>query len=231
MSQSAANKHTSTFTSQLYKSRLVLLEWMEAQGFNIADHEGFSVNEVNAMRQQDQLDLLLTTEGADPATNTAATATAAAAGGAVKKVYIKYFLSKLLQLKNLQEMVDDLFYLEGVLTKQDTLYVVVKRITDSLQSAVAHLWETDGVHVVLVTLEQLQFNVLSHILVPKHRILSEAEQADVMRRFHITQLGEFPEISRFDPVATAIGLRPGQVCEIIRPSKTAITGLYYRVCV
>ena len=61
--------------------------------------------------------------------------------------------------------------------------------------------------------------------------LSEAEQADVMRRFHITQLGEFPEISRFDPVATAIGLRPGQVCEIIRPSKTAITGLYYRVCV
>ena len=42
---------------------------------------------------------------------------------------------------------------------------------------------------------------------------------------------QFPIISRFDPVAQSIGIRPGQVCEIIRPSKTAIIAPYYRVCV
>ena len=41
----------------------------------------------------------------------------------------------------------------------------------------------------------------------------------------------FPDISRFDPVARVIGLRPGQVCHIIRPSKTAIEANYYRVCI
>ena len=41
---------------------------------------------------------------------------------------------------------------------------------------------------------------------------------------------QFPDISRFDPVAQVIGIRPGQVCEILRPSKTAITAPYYRIC-
>ena len=39
-----------------------------------------------------------------------------------------------------------------------------------------------------------------------------------------------PQISRYDPVAQAIGLRPGQICKITRPSKTAITSNYYRIC-
>ena len=42
--------------------------------------------------------------------------------------------------------------------------------------------------------------------------------------------GHFPDISRSDPVAKAIGIRPGEVCEIIRPSKTAISAPYYRIC-
>ena len=50
-------------------------------------------------------------------------------------------------------------------------------------------------------------------------------------KYNIIDLIHFPDISRFDPVARAIGLRPGQVCHIVRPSKTAITADYYRICV
>ena len=42
---------------------------------------------------------------------------------------------------------------------------------------------------------------------------------------------QWPEISRFDPVAQAIGLRPKKVCEITRASETAITSKYYRMCI
>ena len=42
---------------------------------------------------------------------------------------------------------------------------------------------------------------------------------------------QWPEISRFDPVAQAIGLRPKQVCKIIRSSETSITNEYYRICI
>ena len=41
---------------------------------------------------------------------------------------------------------------------------------------------------------------------------------------------QFPEISRFDPVAIAIGLRPSQVVEIIRSSPTALKTKFYRLC-
>ena len=54
---------------------------------------------------------------------------------------------------------------------------------------------------------------------------------EVKTRYNIAHSTQFPDISRFDPVALAIGMRPGEVCEIIRPSKTSITGVYYRVCV
>ena len=50
-------------------------------------------------------------------------------------------------------------------------------------------------------------------------------------KYNITDDAQFPDISRFDPVAKIIGIRPGQVCEIIRPSKTAIDGKYYRICI
>ncbi len=52
-----------------------------------------------------------------------------------------------------------------------------------------------------------------------------------MVRYNITDKSQFPQISRFDPVAKAICLRPGQVCKIIRPSKTAIETTYYRFCI
>jgi DNA-directed RNA polymerase subunit H (RpoH/RPB5) len=61
--------------------------------------------------------------------------------------------------------------------------------------------------------------------------MSEEEVQDVMFKYNITNKINFPDISRFDPVARVIGLRPGQVCKIIRPSKTAIEAFYYRVCV
>jgi DNA-directed RNA polymerase subunit H (RpoH/RPB5) len=68
-------------------------------------------------------------------------------------------------------------------------------------------------------------------LVPEHTIISDKDVDEVMKKYNIKNKTEFPDISRFDPVARAIGLRPGKVCKIIRPSKTAITTEYYRVCI
>ena len=74
------------------------------------------------------------------------------------------------------------------------------------------------------------FNILEHSLVPKHRILSNEEKDSIKKKYYIVNESEFPEISRFDPVAIAIGLRPNQLCEILRSSKTSITTFYYRLC-
>jgi DNA-directed RNA polymerase subunit H (RpoH/RPB5) len=129
-------------------------------------------------------------------------------------------------------MIDDLFNLEEVLTKEDTLMIVVKEeMNETTMNLLKHIWEQDGILIVIQSLKRLQFNVLDHTLVPEHRVLNQDEVLSVKNRYNIMDDSQFPDISRFDPIAQVIGIRPGQVCEIIRPSKTAIKGIYYRICV
>jgi DNA-directed RNA polymerase subunit H len=211
--------------SQIYKSRNVIIQLMDTQGYDITDHRGFSVNEVNTMKTNNQLDMIL--EKKKPKE---------VAGDDVpkdyKKIYIKYYLAKPLRPATLQEMIDDLFSVEEILTKKDTLFVIVKDgVNETLINAVKHIWESDSIFVILIPLKRLQFNILEHILVPPHRVLDEAEKIYIKNRYNMVNDAEFPELSRFDPVAQAIGIRPGQICEIERPSKTAISAPYYRICI
>jgi DNA-directed RNA polymerase subunit H len=129
-------------------------------------------------------------------------------------------------------MIDDLFNVEEILSKDDTLFIIVKdEVNETLVNTVKHIWETDKIFITIQPLKRLQFNILDHILVPSHRVLSINETIQIKNRYNIVNDVQFPDISRFDPVAQAIGIRPGEVCEIIRPSKTAISAPYYRICI
>ena len=216
---STAVQNTSSLISSIYKSRTILLELMGMQGYNTYEYEGFSVNEVNTMKVNNQLDMILEKNDEDVDLKRK------------PKIYIRYYLAKSLRPQNLQEMIDDLFNIEEVLSKHDTLFIVVKdEVNDTLINALKHIWEQEKIFIVIQNLKRLQFNILKHVLVPPHRILNSAEVLTVKKRYNVMNDGQFPDISRFDPVAQAIGIRPGQVCEIIRPSKTAISAPYYRMC-
>ena len=210
----------SSLTSAVYKSRSILLEQMRVQGFDVNDYSGFSVNEVNTMKTNNHLDMILEKLDEDPTTKTKS------------KIYIRYYLAKALRPANLQEMIDDLFSVEEILKKTDTLLIVVKaEVNETLINTLKHIWEQDKIFIIIQSLRRLQFNILNHVLVPHHRILSASETIQIRARYNIMSDGQFPDISRFDPAAQAIGIRPGEVCEIIRPSKTAISAPYYRICI
>ena len=215
------NTNATILTShQLYQSRKIILELMEKQGFDISGYENFSISEINAMKQNNQLDLLLETKSDEKTPSD------------TKKVYIRYCLAKTIRPANIQKMIDDLFITTELLKKTDTLYIIIKDpVNDTLMNELKDIWERDGIFIIIENIKQLQFNILKHVLVPPHLIMTDDEVTDVMTRYNIADKTQFPDISRFDPVARAIGLRPGQVCRILRPSKTAITTNYYRVCV
>jgi DNA-directed RNA polymerase subunit H (RpoH/RPB5) len=129
-------------------------------------------------------------------------------------------------------MIDDLFNLEQILTAEDTLFVIIKEeMNETLMNELKHIWEKDKIFIVVENINRLQFNILNHTLVPAHRIMDEEETNIIMQKYNITNIDQFPQISRFDPVARVICLRPNQLCHIIRPSKTAIEANYYRICV
>ena len=202
-----------SLVSQLYKSRKILLELLKRRGFDVKGYDNFSFSELRVMHANKQLDMLLT----NLATN--------------KKIYIKYHLTTKIRPPYVYDYVEDLFNLEEVLTPTDDLIIIIKdKVNDTSIKLMTNLYITEKIFCTMLTLKQLQFNILDHSLVPPHRILSTEEIDNIKNKYNITQNDQFPEISRFDPVAQAIGLRPDQVCEIIRGSKTAITTKYYRLC-
>lgn len=196
----------------IYKSRTNLLKLLKAQGYDVSQYDNFGMNEVHAMNSNKQLDMLVVKDSG-------------------QKAYVKYHLGKPLRRDNIVECVEDLYNLEKTLTKQDSLIIVMKgEMNDTNVSVLNQIWEQEGIHIVIFSLDRLQFNILEHSYVPKHTILSDEETQAMMMRYNVANTDMLPNISRYDPVAMAIGMRPGQVCCIERFSKTAVKTAYYRVC-
>ena len=217
MASSNAALISSGTISTLFKSRNTILALLEKQGFDITDYTDYGVSEIQTMYTNNQLDMLLSSiKDVRPQ----------------KKVYVKYHLAKTLRRENINNIIDDLFHLEQVLQKTDTLIIVMKQeVNDTLTHILNEIWEKEQIFIVIHTLDRLQFNILEHQYVPEHNVLSEVEKEAVEKKYNITDSKQMPSISRYDPVSLAIGLRPGQVCKIIRPSKTSVNSIYYRYCI
>lgn len=203
----------STSTASVFKSRNILLDLLKRQGFDISNYENSSINEVDLLIKNKQLDLLLNNNENN-------------------KVYVKYHLDKTMRPQFIHDLITDLFDLEEILTKNDYLIVVVKdEVNDTMQRLLIELFANQNIYIVLFPLARLQYNVLEHSMVPPHKRMSMDEKNNIMKKFMIENNNQFPQISRFDPAALAIGLRPGEICEIKRSSKLEIISNYYRYCV
>ena len=75
---------------------------------------------------------------------------------------------------------------------------------------------------------QQAFNIFTHELVPKHRILSEREKEKMLKRYKVT-IKQLPRIKMRDSAGLAINAKPGDVIEISRKSPIAGEIKYYRV--
>ena len=200
---------------RIYKSRATILKLLQKQGYNITDYSEFSINEIDTMFTNKQLDMLVANENTD------------------NKTYVKYYLdAKQVRPQYLDEIIEDLFLVESVLTKNDTLVIIIDgEPNETIISKVNYLYDHDGIFVVIHNISRLQFNILEHSLVPPIKILSGGETTQILKTYNLKDTTQLPEISRFDAQALAISMRPGQVCEIERKSVTVMKYNYYRVCV
>lgn len=210
----------------IYYARKNLLKQLEQRGFNTNDYENFSTHEVHSMFSSGQMDMLLvkneeTEEGYS--------------GYKSSRVYVKYMLDTMsLRPAKLYEIIDQLYNIEEVLDKDngdELILILSSEPNDTIIEKINIILEADDIVIRPIYMKRLLYNVLEHSLVPYHRILTKSETIELMKKYNMLDVKQFPEISKYDPVAQAIGMRPNDVCEIIRPSKTAIQAPYYRRCV
>jgi len=211
-----ANQQQNTQSSQIietHKSRNTMIELLEAQEYDVSQYKDFGINDVNTLFETKQLDMLMTNAGKN------------------KKTYVKYHLGKSLRPVNLYEYIEDLFTLEEILTKKDDLIVIMKdEPNETIKKTLIDIWEQDRIFIIVINIKRLQYNIMKHQLVPPHKVLSDEEKTEVKKRFNILNDTQIPDMSRFSPVSQVIGIRPGEFCKVIRPSKTSIKSEFYRVC-
>ena len=209
----------SSHINEIFKSRKHIVNFLKRQSFNVADYESFSIHEVNAMYQAKQMDMLFKKDDAS------------------KKTYVKYHTGKAIHLEksirpvSIYEYIEDLFTLEEILQKNDDLIIIINdEPNETIEKTLRHIWEQDGIFVNVISIKRLQYNILEHDLVPPHVVLSKSDGLAIKQKYNIMTDKQMPDISRFSPVAQLIGIRPGDICKIIRPSKTAIQTEFYRIC-
>ena len=121
---------SSTFIETIYKSRLVLIDYLKKEKYDCDDYDEFSISEISAMVANSQLDLLLSNE--------------------INKIYVKYHLEKTLRPSVLYDIIDELYNSENVLTKEDNLIIIIKdEPNDSLIKTLKTLWDLDQIFIVV----------------------------------------------------------------------------------
>ena len=200
---------------EIYNSRNNLLKQLKSQNYDVSDYENINMMEIGIMARAELLDMVLENKDEN------------------KKCYVKYFIGKSLRHIHINEYIEDLFVEQLILDKEtDDLIIIVKdEPNDTLIRALKDIWEQNKYYIRVISRKRLQFNILEHNYVPEHIIISEEEKQQLFIEKNISTPKELPEISRFDPVALTIGIKPGQVCKITRNSRTAIDSIYYRICI
>ena len=78
--------------------------------------------------------------------------------------------------------------------------------------------------------QKRKFNILEHELVPKHEVVPPEEAARIIKELGVRP-EQLPWLRATDPVARAIGAKPGDIVRIYRKSPTSGEIVVYRYVV
>ena len=197
--------------TEIHTSRKNLLKQLKMGGYNVDSHES-TLSEIYYMDEHNELDFKVSSDNGDI-------------------LSVKYL--KTINSKGLQTITSELFNEDGFDPNINKILIMVDAEPNaSVQETVKQIYAEENVCLIVYNIKRLLFNIQEHKMVPKHRILSDIEKSSFLEKYTVVNpKSELPTISRFDPVALSIFIKPGQICEITRSTINGLTSNYYRLCV
>lgn len=144
------------------------------------------------------------------------------------KAFVFYWMGSVKQKRKTMFPLSEEF---GIKDGDDVLIVLNEPMHDEFHSISIRRREHE--HIGFFNIRNLITNPTKHTLVPPHRRLSPEEAEEVRKEYYIDSksISKPPEIKYHrDMIARVLGLRVGDIVEILRPSITAGEAKYYRVC-
>lgn len=209
----------------LYKSRLTLLKILKDKGYNTKPYEKFGPFEIETMASGDKekaLNMELTREL--PAESALPTICRVEYAIPRVKNRLAGFLRKLLTNEETGEDLIDT-------KKTEIIVITLEGIGDTFHTAALNQWAKKSVRIAFFDARNLISNPMEHVFQPKFEVVPDEKHAELMKTYNMKSKTNLP-IIRFheDIVARILGLIPGSIVKITRPSPSA--GVYdlYRIC-
>lgn len=204
----------------LYRSRRTILDILDECGFEVTKYRNISPKEIEAMSvAQATLNMILPHKEVDG-----------------RSAHVIYHLARVSRQK-LASMLHDYIKDYKVTGEVDFVIMLNDPIGEMHHKAALEYNMASGAdktirNVGMFCIYNLVNNPLKHILVPPHKIVPAEAHKQLMESLMISSKGQLPMIKYHqDMIARCIGLVPGDIVKIERPSQS--TGVYeiYRVCV
>ena len=204
----------------LYRSRVTLLKMLKEEGYATDKYERFGPWEIEAMVNggQHSLAMELKRPGEE---------------GEITNCIVLYSLGKLKQ--KIKTFVDQLLAedREPRVDPKNTevIVIVLEDVADVFHAEALRMWLAEKLKIRFFKAHNLIFDPREHIHVPKHEKLPAEQHADFMKGNYIRSKSNLPIIKfHEDMIARVMGLVPGDIVKIIRPSPASGTYEIYRVC-
>jgi DNA-directed RNA polymerase subunit H (RpoH/RPB5) len=216
----------------LYDSRKIIIDMLNYRGFNIDNYSSYTKDELNTLFEKTNskisvsdvvgpLDILVEKKNENNET---------------EQLFIKYRLDKFKKTKSQEQQILDIY--TNIIKKEDTLLLIYlddikfkpTKKESNVELFIDDIYITYGYFIQLFGIRNLLFNVMDHYTVPEHVIINKKEQEELFIKFNIKENSNYPTIRREDPVAKMIGLKPGEICKIKKPTSSNIYSYTYRLC-
>ena len=209
----------------LVKTRMNLLKMLKTRKMDVSAYENFNQEELKKMLHQSLIDKSFINPEVGPLDmilkNRHNTTT-----------YVKYRLDKIKTARAIESFIEQIYKTQ--LKPEDNLILIAHEKINipgsSFETMLNNFYNQKGYFVQIISLTQLLINIVDHRDVPKHEVITAEEKKEILEKYHIKEIN-LPNILRDDAMAIYLGLTPGEVVRILRPSPTSGTYVSYRICV
>jgi DNA-directed RNA polymerase subunit H len=209
----------------VYRSRLTFLDHMEEMGYDTTKYRKFSHKEIGEMITAGPANSIA------PALEMVLTKREPVEGEpSICKVV--YSLGRIKQ-KILTTVLSIIDPEEGMFDKDSTELVIMlvgEPLADTFHAMARQFLLKNQTRVRFIHTATIVNNPLKHVLQPKFEKMKKEDEEPFLKA-NYTKKSQLPVIYYHeDPVARMLGLVPGDILKITRPSPTSGESIYYRVC-
>ncbi len=198
----------------LYRSRKTTLELLARRGYNITPFERFSPREVELMANaKGSLDFRAEKTADDD-----------------KRVcHVLYYMTRFNRNK-MMSFIDELKLSEEELGNAEFMVLLNDEVTDAHHIAALKHFITKRIRVYFFNIYRLVNNPLEHELQPKFEVINQEKHSKLLDALNCDSKSKLP-IMRYhaDVVTRCLGIVPGDIVKVTRPSETIGESIVYQV--